>query len=93
MSRLARKNLDCRVSNFYDDFSDTETELASSKLEDLSLLDTTPTHLHSATQEEISFTRDQLCKDAIAKLNSIRATYLASMSGSEKQVMESRYKR
>ena len=70
--------------------SDTETELASSRLEDLSLLEPTPTHLHSATQEEISFTSDQLCKDAIAKLNSIRATYLASMSGSEKQVIESR---
>ena len=70
--------------------SDSDTESTSARLEDLNILDTTPTYLHSATQEEITFNRDLLCKDAIAKLVSIRATYLSSMSGSEKQVIASR---
>ena len=72
-------------------YSESDAESTSAGLEDLTLLDTTLTHLCSATQEEITFTRDQLCKDAISKLASIRATYLSSMSGSEKQVIASRY--
>ncbi|KAL3875002.1 hypothetical protein ACJMK2_037944 [Sinanodonta woodiana] len=69
-------------------WSVTEEEKARIVLADLHL--TSPIHLRSATQEEIQFTRTQLCQEARENLHSIRATYLKAFGHSEADTYKSR---
>ncbi|KAL4237863.1 RNA polymerase II associated protein 1 [Mactra antiquata] len=69
-------------------FSSQSTESTMMKLEGLNL--SLPTHILSATTEELNIASEELISEAIKNLITIRAVYLASMSHSEQYVMFSR---